>query len=340
MGRQGAKTLSGQETLLLTETEVKTLLSMKEAIGVVENAFKEKAEGKVQMPPKVYVFFPAYQGDFRVMPAYLEKSNVSGVKVVNVHPGNPRSFGLPSVMATITLIDPETGFPLCIMDGTWLTAVRTGAAGGVAVKHLSKEDSNTVGIVGAGVQARTQLLAINEVREISSVKVADILEDARKRYVKEVSQMMDVDIVAVNRVEEAARDSDILVTATPARKPLVMNEWISNGTHINAIGADAPGKQELDPKILKMGKIVVDDYEQAIHSGGIDFAISKGIITRDMIHAELGEVVVGKKTGRTSREEVTIFNSTGLAIQDIATASIVYQRAKKKNVGRWIKFRS
>jgi alanine dehydrogenase len=309
---------------------------MRETIEAVEEAFRAKGMGKAQMPPKSYVFFHRYDGDFRVMPAYLEDLGAAGVKIVNAHPENPKKHGLPSVMAVIVLLDPKTGAPLAIMDGTTITNFRTGAAGAIAVKYLARKDSEIVAMVGAGVQARTQLLALSEIIDIGEVRVNDVSLTNAKKYVREMGRKLGIKLKAVRKTDRAVRDADIIVTTTPVRKPIVMDKWISGGVHINAIGADAPGKQELDPKILKRAKIVVDDIDQAVHSGEINVSLSKGLIARADIYADLGEIVTGKKLGRASDEEVTIFDSTGLAVQDIATDWIVYKKAKRKGVGREI----
>jgi alanine dehydrogenase len=286
------------------------------------------------MPPKSYVYFNRFQGDFRVMPAYLEDMGAAGVKIVNVHPKNPQKYGLPTVMATIFLLDPKTGAPLAIMDGTWITNMRTGAGGAVAAKYLARKDSHVVAMVGAGAQARTQLIALNEVLDIDEVRVSDAVKGKAKKYAGEMSKLLGIEIEPTTDVEKTIKGADIVVTVTPARGPIVKDEWISEGMHINAIGADAPGKQELDPEILKRAKIVVDDMKQALHSGEVNVPLSEGIIARGDIYAELGEVITGKKSGRASRDEITIFDSTGLAIQDIATDWKVYQKAKKMGKGR------
>lgn len=321
--------------LFIDDEIVREILSMKETIKVVEEAFREKGIGKVIMPSKLYVTIDRFKGDFRVMPAYLKASNIAGVKIVSVYPNNPKLHGLPTVMAIVELLDPETGRPLCIMDGTWLTAMRTGAAGGVAVKYLARVDSNIIGIVGAGVQARTQLKALNVVlKDIDFVKVYDIIQAKSRKYAKDMKESLGVEVRVAETLEEAVRGVDILVTTTPSTKPIIRDEWIDEGVHINAIGADAPGKQELDPVILKRAKIVVDDLEQACHSGEVNVPLSKGIISKEDIYAELGELVAGLKPGRTSNEEITVFDSTGLAIQDIATAWLVYREAIKRGLGR------
>lgn len=315
------------DILWIGEDEVKEALRVGEVIGAVEEAFRQHGLKQVQMPPKPYLNFPKYNGDLRVMPAYIESLDLAGVKIVNSHPDNP-GHGLPTVMAVVILNDPKTGAPLAIMEGTHLTDMRTGAGGAVGVKYLARKDSSVVGLIGAGRQAKTQLLAINEVVGIEKVKVNSKSEKHAQRFKKETENIFDFEI----KIEPPERvcSCDILVTTTPVRSPIIKSEWILEGTHINAIGADAEGKQELEGEILKRAKIVVDDIPQAVHSGEINVPLSKGVITKENIYCELGEVVAGKKAGRVSSDEITIFDSTGLAIQDVATANLVYQKAIKK----------
>ena len=309
---------------------------MREAVEAVEEAFRAKGLGKAQMPPKAYIYFDRYNGDFRVMPAYLEEQDIAGVKIVNAHPNNPKLHGLPAVMAVMVLLDPKTGAPLAIMDGTFITNLRTGAAGAVAARYLAREDSRVVAMVGAGAQAETQLIALNEVLDIEEVRVEDIVAEKAEKYARRLGEKLGLAIVPKRHVVEAVRGADVIVTTIPVRKPIVESEWVSEGVHINAIGADAPGKQELDPRILRRAKIVVDDIKQAIHGGEVNVPLSKGVIARGDIYADLGEVVTGKKPGRTSRDEITIFDSTGLAVQDVATNWIVYKKALEAGVGREI----
>lgn len=321
------------KVLLLSRTEVEGLISMREAINAVEEAFRAKGLGKAQMPPKSYIYFDRYDGDFRVMPAYLEEQGAAGVKIVNAHPQNPKEHGLPTVMAVIVLLDPKTGAPLAIMDGTWVTNIRTGAGGAVAAKYLARRDSRIAAMIGAGVQARTQLISLKEVLDIEEVRVNDIFAEKAREYAEEMGKKLGIDVRASEDTKKAVEGADVVVTTTPARKPILMNDWVSEGVHINAIGADAPGKQELDPKILTRAKIVVDDVEQAIHGGEINVPFSEGVIARGDIYADLGEVVAGERPGRTSREEITIFDSTGLAVQDIATDWVVYKKAREAGKG-------
>ncbi|MGA9187395.1 MAG: alanine dehydrogenase [Methanosarcina sp.] len=323
------------EVLWLAQDEVKSVMDMHSDMQVVERAFRQHGLGRVQMPPKSYLYYTAYNGDLRTMPAYLEDENITGVKIVNVHPGNP-DRGLPTVMALIILISPETGAPVAIMDGTYLTDIRTGAAGGIAAKYLARKDSKVIGLVGTGNQAKTQLEALFEVFDPELVKITSRTKESCEQFIREMADITPCEIRYEEEVEEVC-NCDILVTTTPTRKPIIKAQWIKEGTHINAIGADAVGKEELDPELLIRSKIVVDDIVQALHSGEVNVPISKHYISENDIHAQLGEVITGLKPGRTSEEEITIFDSTGLAIQDVASAHLVYVRAVSKKLGKQVR---
>jgi alanine dehydrogenase len=212
--------------------------------------------------------------------------------------------------------------------------MRTGAAGGIASKYLAKPKSRVIGFVGCGTQAYTQLLAHLELFEIKVVKCFDIREERSRKFV-DFCENLEIHAEVVE-LEEVC-NCDILITTTPSRSPIIRREWISDGTHINAMGADAPGKQELDPGIIKDAKVFVDDREQAFHTGEVNVPLSMGLIDEDQIAGTIGEVIVGKIKGREG-EEITVFDSTGLAIQDVATASIVFRRAKERGVGKKIDF--
>ncbi len=324
------------EIRVLDYSDVRMLLRMNDAIELVEKAFREKGLGRIQMPAKTYLFFDKYGGDLRTMPAYFQHLDIAGVKIVNSHPNNPVKHGLPTVMAIIILVDPKTGRPLCLIDGVLITGVRTGAAVAVATKYLARRNSRIVGIIGAGSMAPYSIEALYHVVKIESIKIFDINRSKAEKLAKEVELNYSISTNAVEKCSDAVKDVDILVTLTPSREPIVKNEWISEGIHINAMGADAPGKEELDPMILKRAKIIVDDMEQAIHSGEINIPISRGILQPNEIYGELGDIIVGKKSGRVSDNEITVFDSTGLAIQDVITAWHVYEEAEKKGVGRKI----
>ena len=289
-------------------------ISYDEVNAAVEEAFAEHCRGIVQMPPKVYITFP--KGDFRTMPAYIPGLDIAGVKVVNVHPDNP-SKGLPTVMAVTVIIDVETGMPVSLLNATGLTDMRTGAAGAVAAKYLAPDKEITLGLVGSGNQASTQLEAISRVRTITGFRVWSRNDENAKKF---VSRFPHIEGRATGL--EQVCECDVICTTTPSRTPLIQNDWIRPGTHINAIGADAPGKQELDPMILKRASVYIDDYQQATHSGEVNVPIQRGEYSPSDIAGTLGEVVCGLKK-RSNPEEITVFDSTGLAIQDLAIAKIV-----------------
>ena len=324
--------------LLLSEQEIAELLSIEEVMNGVENAFKEKALGYTQMPPKVYLNFSKYNGDLRAMPAYLERLDVATVKIVNSYPENPKKYGLPTVTGTVLLLNPKTGALLSIMGANNITALRTAAAGGIAAKYLAKRNSKIASFVGAGVQARAQLIALLSVfPNLEEIRVCDISPQAAKSFASEAkNKAPNCKITTFANEAETINRADIVVTTTPSNKPIVLEPWVSDGTHFNCIGADAPLKEELDPAILKRAKIVVDDWEQAAHSGEINVPLSKGILSKQNVWAELGEIIIGTKHARTSDKEITIFDSTGLAIQDAATVDLAYKKAISQKTGCFI----
>jgi len=326
------------ETILLNQSQVKELTTMKEIIENVETAYKFHAERKVQMPPKEYIFYKKFRGDLRIMPCFIRGLDESGVKNVNVHPDNPRKYGLPTVMAMIELVDPKTGFPVSVMDGTWITDMRTGAAAGVATKYLARDNSEILGLVGAGVQATTGLEAINEVMDIKEVRVSCRTCETKELFAQKASEKYGIPVKAVDTIKEAVQGADVLLTTTPAREPVVKSKWVSPGTHINAMGADAPGKQELDSHILQKAKIVIDCWDQASHSGEINIPVQEGLVRQSDIQGKIGDVIIGSIPGRTSDEEITVFDSTGLAVQDIVTAWNVYEKALQKGIGQKMNF--
>lgn len=308
-------------TLLLDRNAIRALIRMSDVINVVEEAFRMCGEGKGKMPAKTYL--SVEHGDFRAMPAALP--GCAGVKWVNVHPRNP-SLGLPSIMAILIYNDPETGYPLAIMDATEITAYRTGAAAAIASKYLARRNSHTIGIIGAGFQAHTQILAHAELFDPISINVFDVSKAAVDRLMHSLPQFP----IRNCSIQEAVA-SDIVCTLTPSRSPIIKKEWIAAGTHINAVGADAPGKQELDPLILKEAVVVVDDLKQASTSGEINVPVQKGIYSIGEVYGTLAELVVGKKKGRPDNGAITVFDSTGIAVEDIAVAKLLFEKAQQVN---------
>jgi alanine dehydrogenase len=294
-------------------------IDLRKVNTAIETAFADHGRGLVQMPPKVYVTLP--EGDFRTMPAYLPSLSLAGVKVVNVHPGNP-ARGLLTVMALTLILDIATGTPVAILNATKLTDMRTGAAGAVAAKYLSSKKEIVLGLIGTGRQAEAQYRAISQELYICDIKCWSRNSLHAEKFAQAIT-----DHHARSVPLEKACDCDLLVTTTPSRVPVVMSEWVQEGTLINAIGADAPGKQELDPLLLKRGQVFVDDFSQAVHSGEVNVPISQGIFSPDDIAGTLGEVVIGRKR-RERLDQITIFDSTGLAIQDLAIAAIAMRNGR------------
>lgn len=309
-------------TRILTAGEVRALLRMADVIPAVEAAFAAHGRGETVMPPKVYLPLERHGGDFRAMPAFY--AGAAGVKWVNAHPRNPERHRLPAVMAVYVLSDPETAVPLAILDGTAITAFRTGAAAAVATKHLARRGASSVGFVGCGVQARNALLALREILPAGEILASDVSPDALDRFVDECG--------ARPATVEQAAGADVVVTSTPARGPVVRREWVRPGAHVNAMGADAPGKQELDPAILRDARVFLDDVAQATESGEVNVPLHAGLLRREDLAGTLGEVVAGLQPGRRG-DEITVFDSTGLAIQDLAVARVVYAAACAQGIG-------
>ncbi len=292
----------------LNAEKVEELFPIHEAIAVIETAFLDYQAGLSRMPEKVYLDLPEFQGDFRAMPAFCARHKLAGVKWVNSHSQNYKK-GLPAVMALLIVNDPETGAPKAILDATNLTGIRTGAAGAVAVNYLARKNAKIAAFVGAGKQAIYQALAIGKVRDLEEIRFFDPSEHARKNFQETFPKAK-----VFNDIKPCVSNSDIVVTTTPSRQPIVQRDWISRGTHINAVGADAPGKQELDPGLLEQATVIVDDVEQARHSGEINLSPDC------KISGTLGQVIAKKVSGRISDDQITVFDSTGLAIQDVASA--------------------
>ncbi len=325
-----------EEAIILTQSEVQSCLSMTEAIEAVRTAYSAYANGRVQMPSVQHLDIHQHNGEVDIKSGFVEDFRLIGTKIASGFYDNQKK-GLPPGIAVIVLLDLETSMPLAIMDGTYITAYRTGAAGAVAASLLARKDSETVGIIGAGTQGRMQLLALRELFDIQNVKVWDINHEMANQYKDQMSMQLSIDIQVVDKPDAVVPDADILVTATPSRKALINVDSIHDGIHINAIGADGPGKQELDPKIMtRVSKIVVDSLEQCRKIGEIQHALVQGLINESEIHAEIGEIVNRDKSGRESDDEITLFDSTGLSAQDIAAAKIVYDAANKKGLGKRI----
>lgn len=310
----------------LDAKDILTLIDTPHVIDAVQSAFLAFGNGTAHMPSKVYLDVP--KGDFRAMPAALP--GVAGIKWVNVHPGNhEHQPPLPTVMAMILLSDPETGAPLAVMDGTLITRFRTGAAAAVATRALARKDARTLGIIGCGGQAESHLRALLEVVPQAEV----LLADARREAAEQLAALFPNNVSHLVSAEEAA-GADVVTTLTASRKPFVQKAWIKPGAHINAMGADAQGKQECMTDLTLSARVFVDDWAQASHSGEINNPVHEGLLTQGQLAGMLSDVLCGKKPGRTSDSEITLFDSTGLAIQDMAVASRVYAAAVAQGKGQ------
>jgi alanine dehydrogenase len=291
----------------LDEAAVSRLLRMEDVIPTMERALADFSSGKVVQPVRVMVPVAEHEGFLGLMPAYT--GSALGTKLVAFYPQNQ---GIPTHHATILLFRPETGEPLVSMDGRLITEVRTAAVSAVATKYLAREDASVLAIIGSGVQARSHLEALRLVRQFEDVRVWS------PRHAEEFARHFD-GVRATSSAEEAVRGADVVVTATTSKTPVLFGEWLSPGVHINAIGGLAPWR-ELDDEVLRRARVYVDSREAAFKESG-------DVIAAGEAFAELGEVVTGAKPGRRSAEEVTLFKSLGLAVEDVATADLVYGKA-------------
>lgn len=323
-----AASARGAGTRLLTQSQVAKLIDMAAVMEAVESALVAHARGRTQMPPKVYLEFASHGGDLRAMPALVGER--AGVKWINSHPSNPLRFHLPTVRGVYLLSDPANGDLLAMMDATLITALRTGASAGLATRVLARADVRSVGLIGCGAQAPYLLSAVLAAREPSQILVADRDETKAQEFAATVGAK------AVSLREAAA--CDVVCTATPSREPLVRREWLSEGAHVNAMGADAHGKQELAPQILRDAQVFVDDLAQAQGSGEINVPLARGELSKGQLAGTLGAVLAGDASGRLNDEDITLFDSTGLAIQDVAVAALAYERALAEDVGTSLDF--
>jgi alanine dehydrogenase len=326
-----------QGTLLLARADVAALLTLDECIAAVEEVFRQYGEGKVA-PPGVLGMAVA-GGGFHIKAAMLEQSVPYFVTKVNGNFfGNQQRFAMPSVQGLILLSDARNGFPLAVMDSVEITILRTGAATAVAAKYLARPDSRVATVWGCGHQGRVQLRALSRVLPLKHVYAFDLNESEALRFAEECSRDLEITVEAVREPAIAVRKSDACVTSTPAKRHFLDKDCVAAGTFVAAVGADNEDKQELDPQLMASNKVVVDILEQCARIGDLHHAIEAGLMGVGDVHAELGEVVAGRKPGRTSEEEITIFDSTGTALQDVAAAAVVYERAAKSGHGAQFRF--
>jgi alanine dehydrogenase len=327
-------------TLLLNASDVRKALTMEDAVELVEQGFVEFGKGSVDMPQRPVIFVPEQDGLAGFMPALVSEMGALAIKTVTAFKKNPKK-GLPTIFGTVTLLDIETGIPLSIMDGGYLTAVRTGAASGVATKYLAKNDASTVAIFGAGVQGMTQLEAVCTVRDIAEVRVFDTDREAAERFAREMGGHGPVpaNIKVVDSPKEALAGADVVATATTSPTPILDGDDLSPGAHVNGVGSHAPKMRELDTKTVVRSKIVCDSVEACLVEAG-DFLIpmEEGALKESDIHGGLAEVISGALPGRENDEEITLYKSVGLAFQDAVAALHTYRKAKSEGLGTEFEF--
>jgi len=318
--------------LILNRDCVMSVLQMRDCIDVLEGAFSELSNGSAVLPLRIGISAP--DGVSLYMPAYLKQMNALAVKVVSVYKNNPQKYQLPTTIGKVLVQNPETGEVICIMDGGYLTAVRTGAVSGLATKFLARPNENqVVAIFGAGVQAQMQLWGVCEARKISRALVYDSVPGAAEKFAQSMGQKLNLEIV-VAQDPHALLEADIICTATSSATPIFDGSRVKPGTHINGIGSHSPGARELDSAIIQRSLLIADSRDACLNEAGdVMIPIKEGIITADHIYADLGEIVTRKKPGRTSDSQITLFKSNGLAIQDVAASRLVYEKALAAGLG-------
>jgi alanine dehydrogenase len=323
-----------RKTLILSRTDMMGLVTPAEYVACVEQAYRMHGEGRYYMDPKGHIVLDKYPGEWEAMPSYIEEPEAAACKWVSIREQNRERFALPTVFSILVYTHPETGFPLAICDGSYHTVMRTGAAAAVSAKWLARKDSKILAIVGAGHMAEGTLETCNEVFRWEQVRVWSRSQETLDHFVAaQQPKHEQLEIRPSRDLEQVVRGADVVITVTPARGPIVEDEWIGEGTHIAAVGADKGGDQELDARILQRARIFVDDIRQCRTDGEINVPLAEGVISEEDIAGEIGEVIAGKKEGRTSDGDLSVFDSTGIALQDSATVPLEYERALAAGVG-------
>ena len=323
--------------LILDSAQVRELLRMEECIEIMSEALSALARGEVFQPLRTITRPPEARGLLGLMPAYSDgEHGAFGLKAICVFPGNP-ALGKDAHQGAVMLFSRETGELLALMNASEITAIRTAAVSAVATRLLAREDAESLAIIGAGVQARTHLMALACVRSIKQARVACRNIEHAQQLAPEMQPKVSFPIEPVRTNEEAVREADIIVTATSSLEPVINKDWISRGAHINAIGTHSPNSREVDSGTMGVARIFVDRRESALNEAG-DYllAAKEGVVTPESIVAEIGELLIGSKSGRTSESDITLFKSLGLAIEDVACADYLLKKATAENSGTWV----
>jgi alanine dehydrogenase len=326
-----------RRTLELKRSEVAHLLSLDECIVAVENAFRLHGEGRLGAPQMLSIH--TAEGAFHIKAGLLPLSkSYFAAKLNGNFFRNLERFNLPNIQGLILLCDGEHGYPLAVMDSIEITILRTGAATAVAAKYLARTDARVATICGCGNQGHVQLRALARVLRLEQAFAYDIAEDRARSFADRLSSELNLQVHAIGDLPYALSHSDVCVTCTPSKKPFVKREHLRAGTFLAAVGADSPEKQELESEILSSSKLVTDSLEQCAQIGELHHALERGTTRKERVHAELGEIVAGSKEGRASPQETIIFDSTGTALQDVAAAVLVYEKAIHEGRGTWVDF--
>jgi ornithine cyclodeaminase/alanine dehydrogenase-like protein (mu-crystallin family) len=322
-----------EDMRVLSEMEIRRLVDVEELIAALEEAHIQFSTGRAVMPVRQVVPLPEIGGRITSMPAYLAADRALGMKVVTYFKDNAR-FGLPAILATVQLYSAETGKLIAVLDGTYLTAIRTACASAMATKALANAETPVLGILGAGVQARAHIEALVKVREIKKIKVYSPSGASARKLKEDLESKIQVAIEPASSAEDTVRDADLIVTVTTAATPILDRQWVKPGAHVNAVGSHRPDLRELDAATLKAAKVVVDSREAIMSEcGDVLLAIKEGAIDAAHASVEIGEVLAEKKSGRSDPSEITIYKSVGIAIQDVAAAQLVYRKALEQKAG-------
>lgn len=324
------------KVLIVNQSEVQRLLPMNECMAVMADALAGLARGEALVPLRSILWLPERVGALGMMPAYLGNADAVGLKVITVFPGN-HGTQYDSHQGAVMLFDTSHGQLKAIMDATSITAIRTAAVSGVATRLLARDDATSLAILGTGVQARTHLDAMVNARAITRVRVWSRNREHAQQFVEKESARHAIAIDYASTVKEAVADADLICTTTAAREPILQGEWIAPGTHINAVGSSIAATRELDTAAVRNARLYVDRRESTLNEAG-DFLIPKkeGAIGDDHIVGEIGELLIHIAQGRRNPEEITLFKSLGLAIEDVASASHIYQKAVDQGVGTFV----